>query len=77
MIVSRIRSIAVKEDYKLEALLENDSSITLSLKSRLRTFRFGSLADPETFGRVTTDGTYIRWDKVEISVSELFQLAQR
>lgn len=76
--MSTIQSIAVKEDYKLEALLDNGSSIILNLKNRLETVRFGLLADPEFFAKAITDGRCIRWEnKVEISVSELFQLAQK
>jgi hypothetical protein len=76
--LSQIKSITLKEDYKIEALLDNGSSITLNLKSRLGTVRFGLLADLEFFGKATTDGSFIRWgDKVEISVNELFQLAQK
>ena len=76
--MSRIQSITVKKDYKLEALLDNGSSVILNLKSRLGNIRFGLLADPAFFGQATTDGSFIRWgDKVEISVSELFQLAQK
>ena len=76
--MSRIQSISTKEEYQVEVLLDNGSSIILSLKSRLGTIRFGPLADPELFARATTDGSFIRWDdKLEISVSELFQLAQK
>ena len=76
--MSRIRSIAVKEDYRLEALLDNGSSITLNFKSRLGTVRFGMLADPVFFAAATTDGYFVRWGNlVEISVSELFQLAKK
>ena len=76
--MSRIEHVAIKGDYRLEVLLDNGSSITLSLKSRLGTVRFGILTDPVFFGQATTDGSFIRWgDKVEISVSELFQLVQK
>lgn len=76
--MNQIKSITLKEDYKLEALLDNGSSITLNLKPRLGTVRFGLLADPEFFSQATTDGSFIRWGKkVEISVTELFQLAQK
>ena len=76
--MSQIKRITLKEDYKLEALLDNGSSITLNLKPRLGTVRFGLLADPELFSRATTDGSFIRWeDRVEISVNELFLLAQK
>jgi len=77
-ILSRIQEITAEEDYKLKVLLDNGSSIILNLKSRLGTTRFGVLIDREFFSKATTDGCFIRWeDKVEISVSELFQLAQK
>jgi hypothetical protein len=76
--LSRIQNIAIKADYQLEALLDNGSSITLNLKPRLGTIRFALLADQELFSRATSDGSFIRWgDKVEISVNELFLLAQK
>lgn len=76
--MSRIKKVIPKEDYCLEVLLENGSSVVLNLASRLQTVRFGVLSDKELFSRATTDGIYVRWDKkVEISVDEVFQLAQK
>lgn len=76
--MSHIKSVVPKEDYKLEVFLDNGSSITLNLESRLQTVRFGVLADKEFFRQATTDGSFIRWDnKIEISVNEVFQLAQK
>ncbi len=76
--MSKITGLVPQEDYRIEVLLDNGSSVTLNLESRLETVRFGMLADKELFRRAVTDGSYIRWDnKVEISVNELFQLAQK
>ncbi|MEN6315912.1 MAG: hypothetical protein ABFD25_16875 [Clostridiaceae bacterium] len=76
--MSRIMNIVPQEDYRLQVQLDNGSSITLNLESRLQTVRFGMLADRELFARATTDGSYIRWDNIiEISVNEVFQLAQK
>lgn len=76
--MNQIRSIAAKDDYMLEVVLENGSSINLNMKSRLKTVRFGMLEDKEFFKRATTDGTCVRWDnKIEISLSEIFQMAQK
>ena len=76
--MSRIINVIPKEDYCLDIILDNGSSIQLSLKSRLETIRFGILADAELFRKATTDGICISWDgKVEISLSEAFQLAQK
>jgi hypothetical protein len=75
--MSQIKSVTPKTDYKLEVFLENGSSIVLNLESRLKTVRFGMLADKEFFRKATTDGSYIRWgDLIEISVNEVFQLAK-
>ncbi len=76
--MSRIKSVTPKEDYRLEVQLDNGSSITLNLESRLQTLRFGLLSDKEFFKTAATDGLCIRWDnKIEISMSEVFQLAQK
>ena len=76
--MSRIKKVIPKEDYRLEVQLENGSCIILNMTSRLSTVRFGFLADREFFNKVTTDGSYVRWDnKVEISVNEVFQLANK
>lgn len=76
--MSRIIKVIPKEDYDLEVQLDNGSSVTLSLKGKLGTLRFGMISDIELFRRATTDGSYIRWDnKLEISVNEVFQLAQK
>lgn len=74
----RIQRVIPRENYCLEVLLENGSSVILNLESRLQTIRFGMLADKELFYRATTDGAHIHWDKkVEISVNEVFQLVQK
>lgn len=76
--ICRINKVIPRADYNLEIQMDNGSSVILDLKSRLETVRFGMLSDSELFKQATTDGTYIRWDnKVEISVSEVFQLAQK
>jgi hypothetical protein len=67
-----------QEDYRLLVQLDNGSSIMLNMESRLQTVRFGMLADKALFRQAATDGSYIRWgDLIEISVTEVFQLAQK
>ncbi len=76
--MSQIINVVPKEDYCLDIILDNGSSIQLSLKSRLETIRFGILADAELFKKATTNGICINWEgKLEISLSEAFQLAQK
>ncbi|MGE4284035.1 MAG: hypothetical protein AB7G87_09980 [Clostridia bacterium] len=74
----QINNVIPKEDYRLEVQLDNGSSVILNFSSRLHTVRFGMLADKAFFHRAMTDGDCIRWDnKIEISASEVFQLAQK
>ena len=76
--MSQIKKVVPKEDYNLNVFLDNGSCIILNLESRLGTVRFGMLADKDFFQQATTDGSYIRWGNlIEISVNELFQLAQK
>ena len=77
-ILNQIKSIVAKDNYMLEVVLENGCSINLNMESRLKTLRFGMLADKEFFKGAITDGTCIRWgNKIEISLSEVFQMAQK
>ena len=74
----RIKAVVPKENYQLEVQLENGSSLILNLKSRLQTLRFEMLSDMVLFKKATTNGVCILWeDKIEISMSEVFQLAQK
>ncbi len=76
--MSHITSVLPKEEYRLEVILDNGSSVTLDLKSRIQTVRFGILSDNEFFKEVTTDGVCLSWKgKLEISINEVFQLVQK
>ena len=76
--MSKIVKVIPKENYCLEVILDNDSSVNLSLKSRINTIRFEMLADHEFFKKATTDGICVLWEgKIEVSLSEVFQLAQK
>lgn len=76
--MSKITDLVPQEDYRLEVKLDNGSSVTLNLESRLHTVRFGILEDKELFKQATTDGSYIYWgDLIEISATEVFQLVQK
>jgi len=73
-----ISQVIPRENYRLEVTLENGSSLTVSLESKLGTVRFGMLADQEFFRQVSTDGNCIAWGKgIEISLNEVFQLARQ
>ncbi|KUG04053.1 hypothetical protein ASZ90_018579 [hydrocarbon metagenome] len=73
-----IKKVIPRNDYHLEVQLDNGCIVILNLKSRLGTVRFGMISDMDLFQRAATDGSYIRWgNKVEISVREVFQLAEK
>ena len=59
--MSNIKKVMPKEDFKLEILLDNDSSVILNMKNRINSIRFGMLSDIEFFRCVTTDGKYVGW----------------
>ena len=74
----KIVRVIPREDYCLEITLENESSVILSFKSRLNTIRFGMLNDIAFFNKASTDGAFISWEgKIEVSLMEVFQLAQK
>lgn len=76
--MGKIKDIEANENYCILVNLENGSSITLNLEKRIQNIRFGLLENKEFFKTATTDGYYIRWgNQVEISVNEVFLLAQR
>lgn len=76
--MSHIKSVVPLESYRLQVCLDNDSSMILSLESKLHTLRFGMLSEKEVFRKVTTDGNCISWEgKAELSLSEVFQLMQK
>lgn len=73
-----ISKIIVREQYQLEVLLDNGTIVILNMAPRLNSIRFMALKNRSFFLSATTDGQYIRWGKeVEISLSEVFHLAQK
>lgn len=73
-----IISVVAKENYKVEVSLNNGCIIVVNMEHKLNTIRFGPLTDHDIFINVTTDGNYVKWKVgIEVSVAELFQLAQR
>ena len=74
----QIRNVVPLDDYRLEVDLENGSSVTLDFTGKLGTIRFGLLSDPVFFRRAETDGNIVKWgNKIEVSATEIFQLAQK
>lgn len=73
-----IIKVTAREQHRLEVLLDNDTTIILNMATRLNSIRFIALKDQSFFAKARADDQYIRWGKqVEISLSELFHLAQK
>ncbi|WKY48999.1 DUF2442 domain-containing protein [Eubacteriaceae bacterium ES3] len=76
--MTEIKAVKAKENYQLEVNLTNGSMITLNLKPKLETIRFGLLRDEAFFQRAETDGRVISWgNKVELSTSEVFDMIKK
>ena len=76
--MSKILQVKPTGEYRLEVQLDNGSTIILNMQPRIATIRFAMLQDKELFDSVSTDGDFIRWgNKIDISVTEIFQLAQK
>lgn len=75
--MKRIKCVTSLDGYRLKIMIDDGSEIILNLESRLHTVRFSMLTDKEFFKKATTDGICVTWEgKIEISLSEIFQLAQ-
>lgn len=76
--MTQIKRVIPNDDYLLEVQLENGNSMIIDFSHKLHTVRFGMLDDKTFFQRARTDGNFVRWDnKIELSASELFQMAQK
>ncbi len=74
----KITNVIPLENHHLEVQLDNGNSVILNFEGRLQTIRFGVLAEDDFFRRASTNGLCVSWDdKLEVSVSEVFQLAQK
>ena len=68
----------IAKPYWLEIFFDNQAAVILNMEPRLNSLRFAELKEPAVFEQAVTDGQYIRWgNQVEISVSEIFHLAQK
>ena len=78
MAIIRIAKVTVRQQYLLEVTFDNGTTVILNMAGRLGHIRFMALADISVFENVSTDGQFIRWgNKAEVSLNEVFQLAQK
>lgn len=66
------------DGYRIEIGFNNGNKVILDLKEKVQTTRFRELMDTNFFRQIKTDGNRIYWGEMtEISVTEIFELAQR
>ena len=74
----RILTVSARENHLLEVNFDNGTTVILNMAARLDCIRFMALRDMAIFQSAATDGQFIRWgSKVEISLNEIFHLAQK
>ncbi len=72
-----ITSVQPMSNFKIKVKFNNGTVLTLDMKYKLKTIRFQQLRDKGIFCSAITDGYSIRWNEfVEISVTEIFEMAQ-
>lgn len=76
--MSYIKRVMPMENYRLFLEMETGSTVTVELKNKLETARFGDLADEKLFRTATTDGDFVIWQDghfvLKISVKELLDV---
>ena len=76
--IIRIAKVSARQRYLLEVVFDNGTTVILNMAARLGHLRFMALAELAVFEKVSTDGQFIRWgNKAEISLNEVFQMAQK
>ena len=74
----QITGLKPVDGYRIEIGFNNGNIIILDLKDKVQTTRFRELMDTDLFQKIKTDGNRIYWGEMtEISVTEIFELAQR
>lgn len=74
----KISRVNAQDNHHLEVFLQNGCILTIDFSSKLNTTRFSLLDDIEYFRTAFTDGVCVRWNgTVEVSLSELFDIAQK
>lgn len=73
-----IVQVCAKDDYMLTVHLSNGCALVIDFKQKLQTMRFSLLSNEEYFKSASAHGVCVRWNgRLEISLSELFQIVQK
>ena len=66
-----ISEVKAQDNGVLLVSFGSGNSVTLDMKPRFGSYRFGVLSNPEIFASADTDGNFIHWYKNEMVVAEL------
>lgn len=66
-----ISAVEAQEDGVLLVIFDSGNSVTLNMKPRFGSYRFGVLSNSEIFASADTDGSFVRWYKNGMAVAEL------
>lgn len=66
-----ILKVKAQEDGVLLLSFGSGNSVTLDMKPKFITYRFGVLSNPEIFTSAHTDGYFVRWYRDGMVVAEL------
>jgi hypothetical protein len=66
-----ISEVKAQENGVLLVSFDSGNSITLDMKPRFGSYRFGVLSNPEVFASADTDGSFVHWYKNGMVVAEL------
>ncbi len=74
----KVTAVEPMEDYRLKVGFNNGNTVILDLSEKVKTTRFCQLLKDDLFLQAKTDCDRVYWDELtEVSVTELFELAQR
>lgn len=59
------------EDGVLKVTFDTGSCVTVDMKPKFKSFRFGVLKNPDIWLTANTDGSFVHWSKNGIAVVEL------
>jgi len=71
-----IKTVLPMKDYRLFMEMESGSSVTVDLSGKLKTMKYGELADEALFQTASTDGSFVIWGngRVKLTVNELMEV---
>lgn len=74
----KITKAVPADDYCITVWFDNNHSVTLNMKEKLKTIRFASLRREQVFRAARTDAKSLHWPGgISMAVSEILELARK